>query len=59
MHIEGLDGYYTVLERLPSRCKKRIDIYMGRNVRAARDWGKREVQIRWDPPYPAAAAIAD
>jgi 3D (Asp-Asp-Asp) domain-containing protein len=43
--IEGLDGEYIVLDRLPSRWKKRIDIYMGGNVRAARAWGKREVRI--------------
>ena len=59
VRIEGLDGEYTVLDRLPSRWKKRIDIYMGRNVRAARDWGKREVQIRWDPTSTAPAAPAD
>ena len=47
VRIEGLPGDYTVLDRLPSRWSKRIDIYMGKNVRAARAWGKREVQIRW------------
>jgi 3D (Asp-Asp-Asp) domain-containing protein len=48
VRIEGLAGEYTVLDRLPRRWKKRIDIYMGKNVRAARAWGKRTVQIRWD-----------
>jgi len=45
VRIEGLPGDYTVLDRLPSRWTKRIDIYMGRNVRAARAWGWREVKI--------------
>jgi 3D (Asp-Asp-Asp) domain-containing protein len=45
VRIEGLAGEYTVLDRLPRRWKKRIDIYMGKNVRAARAWGRREVRI--------------
>jgi 3D (Asp-Asp-Asp) domain-containing protein len=47
VRIEGLPGDYTVLDRLPRRWQKRIDIYMGKNVRAAREWGKRTVQIEW------------
>lgn len=47
--IEGLEGEYVVLDRMPSRWSKRIDIYMGEDVRAARNWGVREVQIRWTP----------
>ena len=47
--IEGLEGEYVVLDRMPSRWSKRIDIYMGEDVRAARNWGVREVEIRWTP----------
>jgi len=47
VRIEGLAGDYVVLDRLPRRWKKRIDIYMGRDVHAARAWGRREVQIQW------------
>jgi 3D (Asp-Asp-Asp) domain-containing protein len=45
VRIEGLEGDYTVLDRLPRRWKKRIDVYMGRDVRAARAWGRRAVRI--------------
>jgi 3D (Asp-Asp-Asp) domain-containing protein len=55
VEIEGLPGLYTVMDRLPSRWSRRIDIHMGRDVRAARAWGKRQVQIRWQPPVPASA----
>jgi 3D (Asp-Asp-Asp) domain-containing protein len=48
VRIEGLDGVYTVLDRLPSRWNRRIDIYMGTDERAARAWGVREVRISWD-----------
>ena len=49
VQIEGLEGEYVVLDRMPSRWSKRIDIYMGEDVRAARNWGIREVKIRWTP----------
>jgi 3D (Asp-Asp-Asp) domain-containing protein len=47
--IDGLPGEYVVLDRMPSRWEKRIDIYMGEDVGAARQWGKREVRIYWSP----------
>ena len=56
VEIEGLEGLYTVMDRLPRRWTRRIDIYMGKDVRAAHRWGKREVRIRW---LPSAAANAD
>ena len=49
VHIEGLPGEYTVLDKMPARWKRKIDIYMGEDVSAARQWGKREVRIRWEP----------
>jgi 3D (Asp-Asp-Asp) domain-containing protein len=49
MRIEGLRGEYTVLDRMPSRWDRRIDIYMGNDRRAAQAWGKRRVRIRWEP----------
>jgi 3D (Asp-Asp-Asp) domain-containing protein len=47
--IEGLPGEYTVLDRMAKRWRKRIDIYMGVDVRAARHWGRRQVRIHWTP----------
>ena len=45
--IEGLDGTYVVLDKMNRRWKRKIDIYMGNDIRAAREWGKRSVEIRW------------
>ena len=45
--IEGLSGRYEVLDRTNSRFTKRIDIYMGTDVEAAREWGIKKVTIRW------------
>jgi len=33
--------------KLHKRWMRRIDIYMGNDVKAAKEWGKREVTIRW------------
>ena len=45
VRIEGLPGEYVVLDRLPKRWTRRIDLHMGKDVRAARRWGVREVRI--------------
>lgn len=43
--IEGLDGYYEVKDKMNKRWKKKIDIYMGVDVKKARNWGKKTVKI--------------
>ena len=45
--IEGLAGEYLVLDKMNRRWEKRIDIYMGEDIEAARAWGARQVRIRW------------
>jgi 3D (Asp-Asp-Asp) domain-containing protein len=50
VRIEGMRNEYVVLDRMPARWKKRIDIYMGNDVKAARVWGKRDVKIYWTVP---------
>ena len=46
VRVEGLPGTWTVLDRTASRHRNRIDIYMGTDVEAAREWGIRKVTIR-------------
>ena len=45
--IAGLDGEYVVLDKMHSRWRKKIDIYMGKDRRAAQRWGRRNVTILW------------
>jgi 3D (Asp-Asp-Asp) domain-containing protein len=45
--IEGLPGRYRVLDRTAARHTNRIDIYMGTDVEAAREWGVKTVTITW------------
>ncbi len=47
VRIEELDADFVVLDKMHPRWKRRIDIYMGLDVEAARRWGKRRVTISW------------
>lgn len=55
VRIEGLPGEYVVLDRMASRWRRKIDIYMGVDREAARRWGIRKVRIRWGESVPAAS----
>ena len=46
--IEGLKGKYKVLDKMNKRWNKKIDIYMGNDIKKARHWGKRKVNIEWE-----------
>ncbi len=45
--IEGLQGTYRVLDKMNKRWEKKIDIYMGNDREAARQWGRKQVTISW------------
>ena len=47
VRIDGMEGEYVVLDKMAKRWRKRIDIYMGEDIEAARNFGRRSVQIRW------------
>ena len=47
VRISGLKGEYVVLDKMHKRWRKRIDIYMGNNLHAAKRWGRRGVTITW------------
>ena len=46
--IDGLDGQYIVLDKMNKRWTKKIDIYMGLDKKAAKEWGKKQVIIHWE-----------
>jgi 3D (Asp-Asp-Asp) domain-containing protein len=50
VEIAGLSGTYVVRDKMAARWKRKIDIYMGEDVAAARSWGRRRVTIRWPAP---------
>ena len=45
--IDGFDGIFLVKDKMHSRWRKRIDIYMGTNVKKAREWGRKKVFIHY------------
>jgi 3D (Asp-Asp-Asp) domain-containing protein len=47
VEISGLEGSWTVGDLTARRHRQRIDIYMGRDIKAARQWGVQEVEITW------------
>lgn len=47
VEIEGLPGTFEVLDKTSSRLRNTIDIYMGKDVRRAQQWGRRTVRITW------------
>jgi len=48
--VEGLPGVWLVKDKMHRRWKRKIDIYMGEDVQAAREWGRRKVKIRFPRP---------
>lgn len=47
VEIDGLPGEYVVLDKMNSRWKKKIDIYMGTDIEDALEWGVKKVTIKW------------
>ena len=51
--IKGLEGLYIVKDKMNRRWRNRIDIYMGVDVKAAREWGRRKVTITYGIENPS------
>ncbi|WP_400078664.1 3D domain-containing protein [Winogradskyella sp. R77965] len=45
--IEGFDSLFIVKDKMNKRWRKRIDIYMGLDVKKAKKWGKKKVNIEF------------
>ena len=43
--ISGLPGEYVVLDKMHHRWRNKIDIYMGKDIRAAKRWGRKKVTL--------------
>jgi 3D (Asp-Asp-Asp) domain-containing protein len=52
--IEGLPGEWRVVDRMASRWRRSIDLYMGEDRAAALAWGRRSLTIRWLRDAPVA-----
>ena len=45
--LPGFDGIYLVKDKMHLRWQNRIDIYMGQDVKKAREWGKKKIVIQF------------
>jgi len=45
--IEGLDSIYFVKDKMHRRKRKQIDIYMGEDVKSAKEWGIKHLKIKY------------
>lgn len=45
--IDSFEGVYLVKDKMHSRWKNRIDIYMGEDVDKAKEWGRKKVTIKY------------
>jgi len=48
VHIEGFEGQFLVKDKMNRRYKKHIDIYMGKELKRARNFGKQTLRIWWE-----------
>ena len=46
VEIDGLPGEYVVLDKTHRRWMRRVDLFMGEDVRKALSWGIRKMRIR-------------
>lgn len=49
VRIEGLPGTYTVRDRMNKRFTNRIDVWMEKDIKKARKWGKKKLKIVFKP----------
>jgi 3D (Asp-Asp-Asp) domain-containing protein len=59
VRISGMEGTWTVGDLTARRHKNRIDLYMGRDIKAARQWGVQEVEIKWRPQPRSRVRVAE
>src|SRR5699024_741281 len=48
--IEGFKQEFVVLDKTSSRLRRRVDIYMGLDVRRALEFGRQRLRIWWHTP---------
>lgn len=55
--IEGVEGIFLVKDKMHFRWRNKIDIYMGVDVAAAREWGRKKVTIKFPVKKDSLTAV--
>ncbi len=45
--IEGFKGIYLVKDKMHYRWRKKIDIYMGKDIKRAKKWGRKKIKLQY------------
>ena len=45
--LEGFNGTFLVKDKMNRRWRNRIDIYMGKDIKKAKEWGKQKLQLQY------------
>ncbi|MCL6219238.1 3D domain-containing protein [Zunongwangia pacifica] len=45
IRIQGFDSVFLIKDKMHYRWKKRVDIYMGKDIARARDFGRKKLEI--------------
>jgi 3D (Asp-Asp-Asp) domain-containing protein len=48
--IEGMEGTYLIKDKMHGRWTNRIDIFMGKDINKAKEWGRQKVVIHYRVP---------
>ncbi len=57
--IEGFDSIFLVKDKMNRRWRDRIDIYMGTDVKKAKQWGRQKLSIQYGVPKDSLEAVID
>jgi 3D (Asp-Asp-Asp) domain-containing protein len=57
VRIDGLEGVYFVKDKMHHRWKNKIDIYMGEDVKKAKNWGRKKIKIYYLVPIDSIPVI--
>lgn len=45
--IEGFNGIFLVKDKMHYRWRNKIDIYMGKDIKRAKEWGRKKIDIQY------------
>lgn len=55
--VEGIEGVFVVKDKMHSRWKNKIDIYMGDDIKKARRFGRKKIKIFFKVPQDSTELI--
>jgi len=48
VELEGFKGTFLVKDKMNKRWRNRIDIYMGKDIKKAKEWGRQKLELRYE-----------